>query len=65
MVTIAGKIGSTPQTLLNWVRQHQRDTGQREGASTAETRRMKDLDRESLELRKANAFFAQVSSTAA
>ena len=29
--SIAGKIGCTAQTLLNWVRQHERDTGQREG----------------------------------
>ena len=30
--SIAAKIGCTPQTLLNWVRQHERDTGQRDGA---------------------------------
>ncbi len=66
VVSIAGKIGSTPQTLLNWVRQHERDTGQREGPSTTETQRVKDLEREVRELRKANeilklasAFFAQ------
>ena len=34
IVSIAGKIGATPQTLLNWVRQHERDSGQREGVST-------------------------------
>ncbi|WP_457392532.1 transposase, partial [Roseateles sp. P5_E1] len=34
VVSIAGKIGATPQTLLNWVRQHERDTGQREGVTT-------------------------------
>jgi transposase-like protein len=27
VVSIAGKVGATPQTLLNWVRQHERDTG--------------------------------------
>jgi transposase-like protein len=66
VVSIAGKIGSTPQTLLNWVRQYERDTGQREGSSTAETQRMKELERENRELRRANeilklasAFFAQ------
>lgn len=66
IVSIAGKIGSTPQTLLNWVRQHERDTGQREGVTTAEANRVKELEREVRELRRANeilklasAFFAQ------
>src|ERR1700738_4746168 len=64
--SIAAKIGCTPQTLLNWVRQHERDTGQRDGASTAEQQRIKELEREVKKLRKANeilklasAFFAQ------
>ena len=66
VVSIAGKIGATPQTLLNWVRQHERDTGQREGVTTAEAARVKELERENRELRRANeilklasAFFAQ------
>jgi|SRR5260370_21391092 transposase len=64
--SIAGKIGCTAQTLLSWVRQHERDTGQREGSSSAEQQRIKALEREVKELRKANeilklasAFFAQ------
>ena len=66
VVSIAGKIGATPQTLLNWVRQHERDTGKREGATTAEAAGVKELERENRELRRANeilklasAFFAQ------
>lgn len=66
VVSIAGKIGSTPQMLLNWVRQHERDSGQREGVTTAEAKRVKELERENRELRRANeilklasAFFAQ------
>ena len=66
IVSIAGKIGATPQTLLNWVRRHERDTGQREGTTTAEAGRVKELEREVKELRRANeilklasAFFAQ------
>lgn len=51
VVSIAGKIGCTPQTLLNWVRQHERDTGQRDGATTAEMQRVKDLEREVREVR--------------
>ena len=54
VVSIAGKIGSTPQTRLNWLRQHERDTGQREGVTTAEARRVKELEREVRELRRAN-----------
>ena len=64
--SIAGKIGCTPQTLLSWVRRHERDTGQRDGPTTAEQQRVKALEREVKELRKANeilrlasAFFAQ------
>ena len=66
MVSIAGKIGCTAETLRKWVRRHERDTGQREGVTTAEAQRVKDLEREVRELRKANeilklasAFFAQ------
>jgi len=64
--SIAGKIGCTAQTLHTWVRQHERDTGQREGPTTAEQKRVKELEREVKELRRANeilklasAFFAQ------
>ena len=66
MVSIAAKIGCTAETLRRWVRQYERDTGQREGLSTAEQDRIKTLEREVRELRKANeilrlarAFFAQ------
>jgi transposase-like protein len=64
--SIASKIGCTSQTLLNWVRQHERDTGQRDGLTTVEHQRIKALERENKELRRANeilklasAFFAQ------
>jgi transposase len=66
VVSIAAKIGATPQTLLNWVRQHERDSGLREGPTTAEAQRIKELEREVRELRKTNeilklasAYFAQ------
>ena len=64
--SIAAKIGCVPQTLHTWVKQHEVDAGHREGVSTAEVQRIKDLEREVRELRKANeilklasAFFAQ------
>jgi len=66
IVSIAGKIGCSAETLRRWVRRHERDTGQREGPTTAEQERVKALEREVKELRKANeilklasAFFAQ------
>ncbi len=64
--SIAPKIGCVPQTLLEWVKRAQIDIGERPGTTTAETQRMKDLERENKELRRANdilrtasAFFAQ------
>ena len=64
--TIAGKIGCTGETLRKWVRQGERDSGMRPGATTAEHQRIKDLEREVRELRKTNeilklasAYFAQ------
>jgi transposase-like protein len=55
-----------PQTLNEWVRKHEVDTGMRDGVTTAERERVKELERENRELRKANeilklasAFFAQ------
>ena len=64
--SIAPKIGCVPQTLNDWVRQHEVDEGMRDGISSDERARIKDLEREVKELRKANeilklasAFFAQ------
>lgn len=64
--SIAGKIGCTSETLRRWVRRTERDQGLREGLSTAEQDRIKALEREVRELRRANeilklasAFFAQ------
>ena len=66
VVSIAGKIGCTGETLRKWVRQGERDSGVRPGATTAEQQRIKDLEREVRELRKTNeilklasAYFAQ------
>ena len=64
--SIAPKIGCVPQTLLTWVQRHEVDTGARTGVTTAEAQRVKELEREVKELRRANeilklasAFFAQ------
>jgi transposase-like protein len=64
--SIAAKIGCTAETLRKWVRQAERDRGRRAGLSTTERDRLKELERENRELkraneilRKASAFFAQ------
>ena len=64
--SIASKIGCTAETLRGWVRQAERDTGKRPGLTTNERERVKELEREVHELkraneilRKASAYFAQ------
>ena len=64
--SIAEKIGCSAETLRNWLRQAQRDLGKRPGLTTSERERLKELERENRELkraneilRKASAFFAQ------
>ena len=64
--SIASKIGCTAETLRRWVRQGERDVGVRQGPATAEQQRLKELEREVRELRRANeilklasAFFAR------
>lgn len=64
--SIAPKIGCVPQTLLDWVKRAEIDAGSRPGTTTTEMQRIKDLERENKELRRANeilrtasAFFAQ------
>jgi transposase len=66
ITSIAAKIGCKPETLRKWVRQAQRDTGERAGLTTSEREKLKQLEREVFELRRANeilrkasAFFAQ------
>jgi transposase len=64
--SIAAKIGCTAETLRGWVRQAERDQGRRAGLTGNERDRLKELERENRELkraneilRKASAFFAQ------
>jgi len=66
IVSIAEKIGCTRESLRRWVRQAERDGGTRPGVTTDERERLKALERENQELRRANeilrkasAFFAQ------
>ncbi|MFC0253868.1 MULTISPECIES: IS3 family transposase [Massilia] len=62
ITSIAAKIGCTPETLRRWVRQQERDTGQRPGTTTAEEERIKALEREVRELRKANEILRLASA---
>ena len=64
--SIAPKIGCVPQTLHEWVRKHEVDTGMRDGITSDERERLKALESEVKKLRRANeilklasAFFAQ------
>lgn len=64
--SIAPKIGCTAETLQEWVKRTEVDAGVRAGTTTADAQRIKELEREVKELRRANeilktasAFFAQ------
>jgi transposase len=67
IVSIAGKLGvATPETLRTWIRRAGVDGGHRPGVTTAERERLRQLERENRELRRANeilkaaaAFFAR------
>ncbi len=66
--SIAPKIGCVPSTLLEWVKRSDIDNGKRDGVTTSERERVKAMEREIKELRRANeilrsasAFFAQAA----
>ena len=64
--SVAAKIGCTPETLRSWVNKMEVDTGKRPGTTSEDAARLKELERENRELKRANeilrkaaAFFAQ------
>src|SRR5437588_6188220 len=66
ITSIASKFGMTPETLRKWVRRTEVDAGARPGLTTEERERLRTLERENRELRRANeilkaasAFFAR------
>jgi transposase-like protein len=66
IVSVASKLGCTAETLRKWVRRAEGEAGVRPGPKSAEGERLKALERENRELRRANeilrkaaAFFAQ------
>jgi transposase-like protein len=60
--SIAPKIGCTTETLRRWVRQSERDTGRRAGVTSDERERLKALERENAELRRANEILRKASA---
>jgi len=62
IVSISGKIGCSPETLRRWVRRAEVDTGLREGLTSADRSRMKELERENRELRRANEILRKASA---
>jgi transposase len=64
--SIAEKSGMSAETLRKWVRRSEVDAGERPGLTTVERERLRELERENRELRRANeilkaasAFFAR------
>ena len=62
IASIAGKIGCTPETLRLWVHQAEREAGGRAGPTSAESERVKALERENRELRQANEILRKASA---
>jgi len=60
--SIAGKMGCAPETLRLWMRQAERNAGQRPGLTTDAQQRLKVLERENRELRRANEILRKASA---
>ncbi len=62
ITSIAEKIGCSAETLRKWVRQAERDEGLRPGVTTDEQQRLRELERENFELRRANEILRKASA---
>ena len=62
VVSIAAKIGCTAETLRKWVRRAEIDSGRRAGITSDERARIKELERENRELRRANEILRKASA---
>lgn len=62
VTSIADKIGCVPQTLNEWIKKAEVDSGQRAGVSTDTAEKMKALERENRELRQANEILRKASA---
>ena len=61
-ISIAEKIGCAAETLRSWVRRAERDGGRRPGLTTDERARFKQLERENVELPRANEILRLASA---
>jgi transposase len=61
ITSIAGKFGPTPETLRSWVRRAEIDEGRRPGLTTDERAKLRELERENRELRRANEILKSAS----
>ncbi len=62
ITSIAEKLGCSAETLRKWVRQAERDEGLRPGVTTDEQQRLRELERENYELRRANEILRKASA---
>ena len=62
VTSIAAKIGCTPQTLHEWVKRTEVDSGRKPGVTTDMAAKMKALERENRELRQANEILRKASA---
>jgi transposase-like protein len=62
IMSIAAKIGCTPQTLLDWVKKAEINRGKRAGVPTDMAEKLKALERENRELRQANEILRKASA---
>jgi transposase len=62
VTSIAAKIGCTPQTLHDWVKKAEVNSGQRSGVPTEMDEKLKAPERENRELRQANEILRKASS---
>jgi transposase len=60
--SVGEKLGCSVEALRRWVRQAERDAGQRPGLTTDERQRLKQLERENFELRRANEILKKASA---
>jgi len=62
MRSVGEKLGVRTESLRRWVRQAERDGGQRPGLTTDERARLKQLEKENIELRRANEILKKASA---
>ena len=62
IMSISGKIGCTAQTLNEWVKKAEVDSGRKPGLTTDMAAKLKALERENRELRQANEILRKASA---